>query len=93
MSSFSYLKSLPVDYLKIDGAFVRDIDEDQSNEAIVCAIGHLANAFNLKTIAEFVETQAIVEILRRLGVDFGQGFGLGRPEPLIKQLAARKAAA
>ena len=84
LSSFSYLKTIPVDYLKIDGAFVRDIVNDPLDRAIVDSINRVGHVVGLKTIAEFVETEAIRDQLRGLGVDYAQGYGLHRPEPLAK---------
>ncbi|NWG88029.1 MAG: EAL domain-containing protein [Hydrogenophilaceae bacterium] len=84
LSSFSYLKTIPVDYLKIDGAFVRDIVNDPLDHAIVESINRVGHVVGLKTIAEFVENDAIRDQLRELGVDYAQGYGLHRPEPLAK---------
>ncbi len=83
LSSFSYLKSIPVDYLKIDGAFVRDILDDPMDYAIVESINRIGHVVGIKTIAEFVETQAVREKLTALGLDYAQGFGIHRPEPLV----------
>jgi diguanylate cyclase (GGDEF)-like protein/PAS domain S-box-containing protein len=82
MSSFSYLKNLPVDYLKIDGALVRHIVEDAADFAMVEAINRVGGALGLKTIAEFVETEASLQRLRDIGVDYAQGYVIHRPEPL-----------
>ncbi len=82
LSSFSYLKNLPVDYLKIDGSFVRDMDTDDVNYAIVSAVQQLGSVMGIKTIAEFVENEAIIEMLTRLGVDYGQGYAISMPQPL-----------
>ena len=84
MSSFSYLKALPVDYLKIDGGFVRDIDSDPMSLAIVEAVNRVGHAVGLKTVAESVETRSLLETLSRVGVDYGQGFALHRPEPIAR---------
>ena len=82
MSSYSYLKNLPVDYLKIDGAFIKDIANNQNDYAVtksICEIGH----FMEKTvIAEFVQDQASLKILRDIGVDYAQGYGVARPHAL-----------
>ena len=83
LSSFSYLKSIPVDYLKIDGAFVRDILDDPMDYAIVESINRIGHVVGIKTIAEFVETQAVREKLTALGLDYAQGVGIHRPEPLV----------
>lgn len=82
LSSFGYLKTLPVDFLKIDGSFVKDIVEDTLDHAFVSAINTLGHVMGKTTIAEYVEGEAIAQALQKLGVDFGQGFGLGRPIPL-----------
>jgi diguanylate cyclase (GGDEF)-like protein len=82
LSSFSYLKTLPADFLKIDGAFVRDMFNDPMDGAIVEAINSIGHVAGLKTIAEFVETEAIRTELVRIGVDYAQGFGIHRPEPV-----------
>ncbi len=82
MSSFGYLKSLPCDYLKIDGNFVKDIVNDPIDEAMVDCINRMAQVIGIKTIAEYVENEAIIEKLKTLGVDYGQGYGIAMPEPL-----------
>lgn len=82
MSSFSYLKSIPADYLKIDGTFVRDMIENEMDAAIVEAIHRIAQVAGLKTIAEFVENEAIMRQLKRLNVDFAQGYGISLPIPM-----------
>lgn len=82
MSSFAYLKAIPIDVLKIDGGFVRNILNDAMDLAIVSACNSIAHSAGLKTVAEFVENQEIEECLRRLGVDFAQGYGIEKPKPL-----------
>ena len=82
LSSFAYLMSLPVDYLKIDGSFVKNITNDPISQAIVEAFNGIAHAMNLKTIAEFVEDEIILEKLRTIGVDYAQGYAIDRPVPL-----------
>jgi PAS domain S-box-containing protein len=81
-ASFTYLKRLPIGYLKIDIEFVRDLLSNPANQHLVRAIVGLAKAFNLQTIAEGVEDQATWDLLRHEGVDFGQGFHLGYPAPI-----------
>ena len=82
LSSFSYLKTLPVDFLKIDGAFVRDLNEDPMNYAIVQAINEIGHVAGLHTIAEFVENEQTLEMLRDIGVDIAQGYCIDRPHIL-----------
>ena len=82
LSSFGYLKSLPVDYLKIDGRFVRDIEHDAMDLAMVDAINQIGHVAGMQTIAEYVENSAIEVRLRSLGVDYVQGYAIARPEPL-----------
>ena len=79
LSSFGYLKALPVDYLKIDGAFVRNLDQEPMDRVMVQAINSVGHAMGLKTIAECVESEAVLKELERIGVDYAQGFGLGMP--------------
>jgi diguanylate cyclase (GGDEF)-like protein/PAS domain S-box-containing protein len=82
MSSYAYLKALPVDFLKVDGMFVKDIMDDPIDKAMVKSINDIGHVFGLKTIAEFVETDDIIEELCKLGVDFAQGFAISRPTPI-----------
>ncbi|BDX18023.1 MULTISPECIES: ammonium transporter [Halopseudomonas] len=82
LSSFAYLKSLPVDFLKIDGVFVKDIVADPIARAMVASINTIGHEMGLQTVAEFVETEAILDQLRELGVDYAQGYFLGHPQPL-----------
>lgn len=79
LSSFGYLKQLPVDYLKIDGAFVRDMAEDPIDYAMVDAINRIGHVMGIRTIAEFVEDDAVLEALRGLGVDYAQGYWIAAP--------------
>lgn len=81
-SSFSYLKNLPVDYLKIDGSFVKDMHLDPVNRAMVNAINNLGKLMKMETVAEFVSNGEILEHLRTIGVDYAQGYEVGRPTPL-----------
>jgi diguanylate cyclase (GGDEF)-like protein/PAS domain S-box-containing protein len=77
LSSFGYLKSLPVDYLKIDGIFVRDIASNCVNHAMVKAINEVGHVMNIKTVAEFVENDATLAVVKAIGVDFAQGHAVG----------------
>jgi diguanylate cyclase (GGDEF)-like protein/PAS domain S-box-containing protein len=81
-SSLSYLKNLPVDYLKIDGSFVKDMHTDPVNRAMVEAINTLAHTIGVKTVAEFVSSKEIYQILKEIGVDYAQGYYINKPEPL-----------
>jgi len=82
ISSFAYLKNLKVDYLKIDGMFVKDIVNDEIGCAMVESINHIGHIMGMQTIAEFVESQDVLEKLIDLGVDHVQGYQLGRPRPM-----------
>jgi len=82
LSSFGYLKQLPVDYLKIDGAFVKDMVESEIDRAMVESINRIGHVMGKKTIAEFVENDSIAELLRRIGVDYAQGYGISKPFPI-----------
>ena len=86
LSSLSYLKSLPVSTLKIDGSFVRDTMGNPRTESMVRAIAQLAHTMGMETVAEFVETDQLRLRMASLGVDFGQGFAIGRPVPLSEVL-------
>ncbi len=83
MSSFSYLRTLPVDYLKIDGEFVKFMDQDKMNFAIVNAINNIGHEAGLETIGEFVESQEILDALKKLGVNYAQGYAIERPQELV----------
>jgi diguanylate cyclase (GGDEF)-like protein/PAS domain S-box-containing protein len=82
VGSFSNLKNLPLDYLKIDGSFMRNLARDTVNQAMVTAMIKLARTLNFKVIAEQVEDTAALEAVRRMGVDYMQGYAIGRPQPL-----------
>ncbi|MDQ8729863.1 EAL domain-containing protein [Bradyrhizobium sp. LHD-71] len=81
MSSFAYLKTLPIDYLKIDGGMVRHLVSDRVDRAMVEMIAQAARVLRVATIAEWAETPDIVELLRQLGIDYAQGYAVGRPQP------------
>jgi diguanylate cyclase (GGDEF)-like protein/PAS domain S-box-containing protein len=82
LSSFAYLKQFKVDYLKIDGQFVKNVDHDASDRAVVQAMVQLAKAHGLKTVAEFVSSETICDVVDELGVDYAQGYFRHIPEPL-----------
>jgi Amt family ammonium transporter len=86
LSSFTYLKTMPVDFLKIDGAFVRNAPVDQTDLAMVSSINQVAHIMGIRTIAEYVETDDIRTTLESIGVDYGQGYALARPQPLAEIL-------
>jgi diguanylate cyclase (GGDEF)-like protein/PAS domain S-box-containing protein len=88
LSSFAYLKNLPVDYLKIDGSFVRDMLHDPYDRAMVAAINEVGHRMGIRTIAEFVENPETLHALADLGVDYAQGWALGKPKPLLEATAA-----
>lgn len=83
-SSYGYLKSLPVDFLKIDGSFVRQMADDPIDYAMVKSINEVGHVMNRKTIAEFVENERTLEMLREIGVDYAQGYGIAKPELLFE---------
>lgn len=82
-SSFAYLKYLPVDYIKIDGTFIRDILDDKIDLEIVNSIVKIASVLNIKTVAEFVENEKILNKVKSLGIDYAQGYGLSHPQALL----------
>lgn len=86
-SSFYYLKTLPVDYLKIDGSFIRNLPRDNADQHLVRSMVELARGLGKRTIAEFVGDDETVTLLRDLGVDFGQGYFLGEPQPATEVIA------
>lgn len=83
LSSFAYLKHLPVDYLKIDGEFVRQVTDNPIDAVMVEAMHQIGQVMGIQTIAEFVENDRILERLRSIGVDFVQGYGIAEPRPLF----------
>jgi Amt family ammonium transporter len=86
LSSLAYLRALPVSILKIDGSFVRDAGTNARTESMVRAIAQLAHTMGMETVAEYVETDGLRTLMTSLGVDFGQGFAMGRPTPLADVL-------
>ena len=91
LSSFAYLKHLPVDYLKIDGMFVRDIHTDPLDRALVRSINDVGKVMGKRTIAEFVENDEIMRVLAEVGVDYAQGYGVGKPFPLAQLSGSARA--
>ena len=86
LSSYSYLRTLPVDYLKIDGVFVKDIKDSPHDLAVVKSINEIGHFMGKKTIAEYVQDDDIVDILRQVGVDYVQGFGVEEKKPITQLL-------
>ena len=86
MSSFAYLKHLPVDFLKIDGGFVKDMADDPIDRAMVEAINSIGHVMGKQTIAEFVDGERVIRLLREMGVDFAQGYGVAKPRPFGPRL-------
>lgn len=82
LSSFNYLKELQVDFLKIDGSFIRDIDQDDRNRVLVSAIHEVSKCLGITTVAECAENARTLERLRELGIEFAQGYAIGHPKPL-----------
>lgn len=91
LSSFHYLKTLPVNYLKIDGSFIRDIINSSEDCALVAAITQMSHTLGIRIIAEYVENEDISDRLREIGVDFAQGYFYGRPAPWNGQITAPSA--
>jgi EAL domain-containing protein (putative c-di-GMP-specific phosphodiesterase class I) len=88
LSSFAYLKTLPVDFLKIDGRFVKDMVNDPIDCAMVEAIHRVGHLMGIKTIAESVENQAISDKLKGIGVDYVQGYAIAKPRPFLETIEA-----
>lgn len=88
VSSFNYLKNFHVDYVKIDGGFVRDMLMSKIDHAMVESINNIGHVMGLKTIAEFVESEEIIAALKKLGVDYAQGYAINRPKPFVPGLGS-----
>lgn len=84
-SSFGYLKNLPVDYLKIDGGFVKNLERDAIDKAMTETINRIGHIMGIKTVAEYAENDAIIQELRSMGVDYAQGYGVCKPTPLFER--------
>jgi EAL domain-containing protein (putative c-di-GMP-specific phosphodiesterase class I) len=80
LSSFAYLKNLEVDFLKIDGMFVKSIVNNKIDRAMVESINNVGHVMDIQTIAEFAENDDIISILREIGVDYAQGYGVAMPK-------------
>jgi EAL domain-containing protein (putative c-di-GMP-specific phosphodiesterase class I) len=93
LSSFMYLKTLPVDYLKIDGQFIENVTRDAIDRSMVEAISQIGRAMHIQTIAERVESPEVLAELARLGVSYAQGFHIAAPEPTSRFPYARPLAA
>ena len=83
MSSLSYLKKLPIDYLKIDGSFVKNIASDRIDYATVECFNNISQIMNIKTVAEFVENDEILQKIQNIGINYAQGYGIDKPQPLV----------
>ncbi len=88
MSSFTYLKNLPVDYVKIDGSFIKNIVNDPIDRTLVEFMNRIGHEIGMQTIAEFVENDLILAKLRELGIDYAQGYVIARPSPLIVEVVS-----
>ena len=84
LSSFGYLKHFPVDFLKIDGSFVREMVRDPIDREMVRSINEIGHLTGKLTIAEFAESPEIIEMLRNMGIDYAQGYGIGMPQHILK---------
>ena len=94
LSSFAYLKNLPVDFIKIDGGFIKNMLTNSLDHALVSSVNQIGHVVGMKTIAEFVETNEIEEKLVQIGIDFAQGYCIARPEPfntMLDKVVARHA--
>ena len=88
LSSFGYLKHFPVDFLKIDGSFVREILRDPIDREMVRSINEIGHLTGKQTIAEFAENAEIIQMLTSLGVDYAQGYGVAQPQRVLKAVGS-----
>jgi EAL domain-containing protein (putative c-di-GMP-specific phosphodiesterase class I) len=86
LSSFGYLKNFDIDFIKIDGTFVKELHRNTADTAIVESISHVSKAMGILTVAEYVENDELYKIVKDIGVDYAQGFGIHRPEPATNLL-------
>ncbi|MCW8998819.1 MAG: EAL domain-containing protein, partial [Kangiellaceae bacterium] len=84
LASFDYLKKLPIDFLKIDGLFVKDIEHNPIDFAFIEAIQKISSQMGIKTVAEYVESEVVFELLKGIGVDFAQGYYIEKPQPWLQ---------
>lgn len=84
LSSFRYLQELPIDYVKIDGAFIKYIDTNMSDYVLAEGMHHLVHQMGMKTVAEYVENEAILNLLAEMGVDYAQGYHIAKPIPVAE---------
>ncbi|MDD2566934.1 MAG: EAL domain-containing protein, partial [Thiovulaceae bacterium] len=84
LSSFAYLKSLPVDYLKIDGVFIKDILTNEIDKGMVESIHKISSLMQIKTVAEYVENHQITDTLKTIGIDYAQGYAIAKPQPICE---------
>ena len=82
-SNFSRLLNLKLDYIKIDGLFIRGLKDNEKNRTITRAIVNLAKTLNIKTIAEYVENEEIYELVKKCGIDYAQGYHVGKPKSIL----------
>ena len=87
LSSFAYIRSLPIDFLKIDGYFIRNLRSDETNRAITAAFIQLSSDLGIATVAEFVEDKATRRTVAEMGIDYVQGYGVSRPMDVDAALA------
>ena len=81
-SSFSYLSELPLSYVKLDGSYIRDLNDNPVHRAVVQGLSQIVHAFNMRIVAEFVETEEVMQLVRTLNADYAQGWHIGKPQPV-----------
>ncbi|AHI30143.1 EAL domain-containing protein [Marinobacter similis] len=87
-SSFSYLKKLPLSYVKLDGSYILDLENNPDNQVFVESLNKMVNAFGMRTIAEFVEDEVTLRKLEELGVEYAQGYYIGKPSPKLLEMVS-----